>query len=144
MKWLILIPIFIFAILQTTAVSFNFILILLLLAALIGLEAESILGAFVAGIILDISGGTLLGLSSIAYFVCLFPVFIYQRRFRSQNPLYWVILFIASAIIFNLITGRGFYLGQVGIFALAGIVFYLLLARFEMVSEMDDGIRLKV
>ena len=143
MKWWLVFPVIFLVLLQTTVVSFNFLLIFLILLALVGWQSEALTSAFLGGLMMDFSGGTGLGLSSLGYLTAVGIIVIYSRRFEVANLWFWLTIFPLSDFLFRLIRSELWH-GQEGVMmAGVAVITYLLVSKLGM-REEEEGIKLKI
>ena len=143
MKWWLIFPLFVLVLVQSTITSFNLLLVFILVLSLCGLTTEAVISGFMAGLLLDILTGGILGRSSLGLLSAVFISLIYQQKFQAKNPLYWLVLFILGSAIFNLITGGGWQWVNLIIFSLSSLPLYWLFSFFGKYGE-EEGIHLRV
>lgn len=86
---------------QTTIWSFNFLLLVILILSLSLNTQESLIWAFLGGLILDLFSGGRLGFSSLGFVLITFLLQAYHRRFSFQNPF---LVFTFSVLAYLLFT----------------------------------------
>jgi cell shape-determining protein MreD len=145
MKWWLLIPAIFFTLIQTTITSFNFLLVMILILALLGTEREAIVFAFLGGLLLDLSAGRWLGISSLVFLIPVGIVIFYSRRFHIQNLLFWLVIYPISIVIYELVFSRRFDYQNSLIFLGLGLAFYRIFNRLGLMEEKEEeGIRLRI
>ncbi len=144
MKWWLIFPVILLVLLQTTVISFNFLLIFLLLVILLlGWGSDALWLAFLGGLALDLSAGTRLGLSSIAYLLSIGIVLLYGRKFQTKNVFFWMFLFVLCDGFFRLVTGIRWQ-PKDGLLMLGiALTLFLILDRLGTLIENDESIRLR-
>lgn len=85
-QYLILAPIFLFALLQGAFLQINLVLLAVLLLAVFLPAKESLWIAFISGLFLDLAKGTPLGASSFVLLVTCYLLLLYSRRFNASYP----------------------------------------------------------
>jgi len=100
--------------------------------------------AFLGGLLLDLSGGTTLGLSSLGYLLCLAIILIYSRRFQVKNIFFWLVLFFLSSLIFDLVHAKGWRLQDGLLLAALSLPIFLLLNKWGILGEGEEEIKLKI
>ena len=116
-----------------------------LLLALLGLEQESIVFAFLGGVLLDLSSGTSLGFSSVGYLLPVGIVLLYSRKFQVKSLFFWAILFFTSILVFKLVKGEIWRIKDSLIMLAIGLVVYFILNRWQLLADKEEGgIRLKI
>jgi len=114
-SYLILIPIFLFALLQGTFLPLNLVLLTVIFYANFREEKEGFLVAFIAGLFLDLAKGETLGVSSFLLLVIIFLLYLYSRRFNSHQPLFLAFFSGLSVAFFGKIL-YGFFDWKGGLF----------------------------
>ena len=122
----VLFPIFLFALLQGAFLPLNLVLLTVVILAVFRPAKEVFWTAFIAGLFLDLAGGTPLGFSSFKLLVFSFIPFLYSRRFDPRHPIF---LAIFSGLVGGFWTGH-FVWQQGVILALFAFVGGLLLRFF--------------
>lgn len=140
--YLILLPIFFFALLQGAFLPLNFVLLLVLFWASFRPTKESLLVAFLAGFFLDLAKGTPLGLSSLVLLVTCYVLRIYSRKFDAFHPLFLSIYVFLSVGFWNLVFKNFFNWREAIILAVLTLVVRIFLKFFSFVPEKEG--RLKV
>ncbi len=81
----------------------NLVLLAVLVWATIRPMRESLLVAFVAGLLLDLAQGTSLGLSSLIFLIATYILQLYSRKFDPLHPVFLPIFVFRSTIIYQLL-----------------------------------------
>lgn len=123
--YLILIPIFLFALIQGAFLPANLVLLLVLLYTVLNQGKESLWVAFLSGLILDLAKGIPFGYSSIMFLVFSFLLILYSRRFESTHWLFLPIFVLVSGGIYLWLI-KGYFDWQ----EILILIFLALLARF--------------
>ena len=143
MKYWLIIPVVLLVLLQTAVIDFNLLLVLLLSLALLGKEKEALVFGFLGGVLLDLSTGTRLGVSSLGYLLPVMIAILFARKFQTLNVIFWIVLFFGSSLFFSVLQGEIWHFKD-GLFtALLGLPVYWLASRMEIIDE-DEGIRLRI
>jgi len=142
-KWWLIFLVLFLGFLQTTITSFDSLLVLLLLLSLLGQEKEALVFAFLGGLWLDLSAGTPLGLSSLAYLASVALVLAYSRKFQLKNLFFWLVIFSLGGFLTTMIKGENWQWQESLLLAAIGAVMFLLLAKLGILGE-EEGIKLKV
>lgn len=143
MKWWLLIPVVLLVLLQTTVTGFNWLLVLLLALVLSGQEKEALVFAFLGGVLLDLSGGTTLGLSSLGYLISLALILAYSRKFQLKNGLFWLVIFLAGSFLFKAVRSEIWHWQEGLLTGGLGLFIFFLLERLGVLGE-EEGIKLKI
>jgi len=89
MQYFILMPIFLFALLQGAFLSLNLVLLTVIFFTVFGEEKTALLLiAFFSGLFLDLAKGTPLGLSATCLLLVSGLLCLYASRFNSRQPLF--------------------------------------------------------
>jgi len=128
--YLILIPIFILVVLQSSILPLNLLLALILIRAASKPDQQSFYLAFWSGLLLDLAQGTPLGLSSLIFLLASLLLFFYSKKFEaSYAPFLAVFVFLMSLLYYRTVFG---YLGwqKSLILAILTFLFSFLWQRF--------------
>jgi len=107
-NYLILFPIFLFALLQGAFLPLNLVLLVVIFFAVFRPGKESFLVAFFSGLFLDLAKGITLGVSSlILLFIC-YLLRVYSRHFNSRQPIFLAIFSSLAAILWSRVF-QGFF-----------------------------------
>ena len=107
--YLILMPIFILVVLQSSILPLNLLLALILIRTALKPDRQSFYLAFWSGLLLDLAQGTPLGLSSLIFLLASLFLFIYSKKFEaSYAPFLAVFVFLISLLYYQTVFG---YLG---------------------------------
>ena len=87
-SFFILIPIFLFALLQGAFLPLNLVLLTVIFFTVFGEEKTAFLIAFFSGLFLDLAKGTPLGLSAACLLLVSGLLCLYAFRFNSRQPLF--------------------------------------------------------
>ena len=139
MKYLVLLPIFFFALLQGAFLPLNLVLLAVLSLAVLYPMKESLLIAFGSGLFLDLVRGTPLGLSALALLVVCYLLLLYRRRFDPIHPVFLPFFVFFASLGFDLLVGDVWRWQES--FFLAGLAF---LVRFFLVRQLAAKRRLKL
>lgn len=140
--YLILIPIFVFALLQGAFLPLNLVLLTVLIFAAFKANRQALWLAFWSGLILDLSQGTWFGLSAVVFLIFTFLLILYSKRFE---PTHWVFLsffVFAGSFLYSLIFWHHSSWIQSLILFLLNF-FTLLVLRFFPI-ERGRGLKFKV
>jgi len=119
--YLILIPVFILVVLQSSILPLNLLLVLILIRASLKPDQQSFYLAFWSGLLLDLAQGTPLGLSSLIFLPASLFLFLYSKKFEaSYAPFLAVFVFLISLLYYQTVFG---YLGWQKSLLLAIIAF---------------------
>lgn len=129
MKYLLTFGVIIFlGFLQTTLISFNFLLTFVLATFLFWSLPWAFFWAFFSGLIFDIFWGGRLGLGALGFFAGLFLLIAFRQRFSLEHPLPCFGVFFLAYLLFSLLTGRPVVL-------LEGVVLAALVAAFYFLTR---------
>ncbi|PIU33233.1 hypothetical protein COY29_05450 [Candidatus Woesebacteria bacterium CG_4_10_14_0_2_um_filter_39_14] len=107
--YLILMPIFILVVLQSSILPLNLLLALILIRTALKPDRQSFYLAFWSGLLLDLAQGTPLGLSSLIFLLASLFLFLYSKKFEaSYAPFLAVFVFLISLLYYQTVFG---YLG---------------------------------
>ena len=143
MKYWLIIPVVILVLLQTAVIDFNLLLVFLLSLALLAKEKEALAFGFLGGVLLDLSAGTRLGVSSLGYLLPVMAVILFARKFQTLNVIFWIVLFFGSSLFFCVLQGETWYFKDGLLTVVLGLPVYFLASRMEIFDE-DEGIRLRI
>lgn len=142
--WLILLPIFIFALIQGAFLSLNLVLLGLLVWSAFAPGKQILLVAFVSGLIFDLTQGTPLGVSSFIFLVFTFILYLYSRRFSPSHPLFLTIFVFFSSVFYSLITNYPLVNWLEGlVLAILALIFGFL-GKFFLLEVDREKIKLKI
>lgn len=144
MKWWLIFPIFILALVQTTIIGFNFLLVFVLVISLAGGEKESFLSAFISGLFLDLLAGSPLGLSSLAFLSLTFLAFAYKRKFQAKNLFFWIVIFLVGNFFFKMVNGQIWHWKEGLLMTALALVIYFVLDKVGVLGEEEEGIKLRI
>jgi len=97
--YLILMPIFILVVLQSSILPLNLLLALILIRTALKPDRQSFYLAFWSGLLLDLAQGTPLGLSSLIFLLASLFLFLYSKKFEaSYAPFLAVFVFLISLL----------------------------------------------
>lgn len=140
--WLLLFIITIFlTILETTIVPARLILLVVLGVSLLLPEKQSLVFAFLAGLILDLVAGQTLGLSSFGFLIVSLFTSLYRRKFRAQHPAYLLPFTFFSLWLFAEISRQMFF-WQSALLNTLLILIFLPLLRFCFPGWVKAGLQL--
>ena len=141
-SYLILIPIFLFALLQGAFLPLNLVLLTVLIFAAFKANRQALWVAFWSGLILDLVQGTVFGLSAIIFLIFTFLLILYSKRFE---PTHWVFLsffvFVGS-FLYSLVFWHHLAWIQSLILVLLDFLIIFVLRFFPI--EKGRGLKLKV
>ncbi len=140
--YLILLPILILAIIQGSFLSLNLVLLMTLFWASIKPAKEGLLIAFLAGILLDLSRGTSLGISSFYLLVAASILIAYSRKFDPHHPFFITLFVFLIAGLWSLMAAHFFDWRQALILALIALVVRITLKILSIEPEQKG--RLKI
>lgn len=111
-----------------------------------GQEIESLVFAFLAGLLLDLLLGSRLGLSSLSFLPAPMVVILYKKRFSSDNVLFWLVIFLLSNFLTGLVAGKTWHWQDGLVTIILVLPTYFILSRFDFLGlgQDDEGIKLKV
>jgi hypothetical protein len=149
-KYLILLPIFIFALFQGAFLPLNLVLLTVLVwSAFAEASAGDKVGqlvffvAFLGGLFLDLAKGTPLGFSSFLFLVLSSLLILYARRFNPTHPVFLPIFVFLSANLYSLIAYRFINWFEGLILAALALIFGFL-GKYFLVEIDKEKIKLKV
>ncbi len=131
------------AFLQAVVGSFNFLLVLILIATFLLSPTKALTAAFLAGVIFDLFSGGRVGYSSLGFLVPSFLIIIYRRRFSLGNPFLLIGIILASYVIVSFATGKPlvWFEGLV-LVAIVLILRFLIPSAFQGEQEREQRLRL--
>lgn len=141
-SYLILLPILILAIIQGSFLSLNLVLLVTLFWASIKPSREGFLIAFLAGLLLDLSQGTPLGVSSFYLLVASSILIAYSRKFDPHHPFFITLFVFLMAGLWSLVTAHFFNWRQALVLALIALLVRITLKIFAIEPEQKG--RLKI
>jgi len=107
-SFFILIPIFLFALLQGAFLPLNLVLLTVIFYTVLGEEKAAFLIAFFSGLFLDLAKGTSLGLSAACLLLVSGLICLYASRFNSRQPLFLAFVSFLSQLFWGKIF-QGFW-----------------------------------
>jgi rod shape-determining protein MreD len=107
-SYFILIPIFLFALLQGAFLPLNFVLLTVIFFTVFGEEKTAFLIAFFSGLFLDLAKGIPLGLSAACLLLVSGLLCLYASRFNSRQPLFLAFVSFLSQLFWGKIF-QGFW-----------------------------------
>ena len=141
--YLILLPIFLFALIQGAFLPLNLVLLTVLVWTALRPPKESLLIAFFAGLLLDLGKGYLLGFSSFAFLVFSFTLISYSHRFDSSHPLFLTVFVFISSNLYSLVTNHFFNWPEGLVLAILALIFGFL-GKFFLAEIDKEKIKLKI
>lgn len=102
-SYLILIPIFIFTLLQGAFLPFNLVLLTVLFFTVFNPDKRSLWVAFGGGLLLDLAQGTSFGLSAAIFLFLSLVLLLYSRRFESTHWLFLTFFVFISHLVYSLL-----------------------------------------
>lgn len=132
---MILLPIFIFSLLQGAFLPLNLVLLTVLFWAIFRPAKEVFLVAFISGLFLDEALGSPLGLSSFSLLVFSFTLFLYSRRFDPHHPLFLAVFVGLTTCLWSKIFQGFFDWGQAVILGILAFAAGLFLRFFWFPSQ---------
>lgn len=140
--YLVLLPIFIFALAQGAFLKLNLVLLIVLTWATFRPPKESLLVAFFSGLLLDLAKGTPLGLSSLILLLTSYFLLLYSRRFDSLHPVFLpVAVFLISNLYYLIFYHHWFWFGSLVLALLALGLRYLLVFFIGRVDKEQIKLR---
>ena len=125
--YLILIPIFIFALLQGSFLSLNLVLMTILVFTAFNSRRQSLWAAFISGLLLDLAQGTTFGLSSLLFLGLTFLLLLYSKRFEPTHLFFLPFFVFLSVILYSLVIWQQIYLlSCLVLFSLTILVLFIL------------------
>jgi len=125
--YLILIPIFIFTLLQGSFLSLNLVLMTILVFTAFNSSRQSLWVAFTSGLLLDLAQGTIFGLSSLLFLVLAFLLLLYSKRFEPTHLFFLPFFVFFSALLYSLVIWQQIYLlSSLVLFSLTILVLFIL------------------
>jgi len=125
--YLILIPIFIFALLQGSFLSLNLVLMTILVFTAFNSRRQSLWVAFIGGLLLDLAQGTTFGLSSLLFLGLTFLLLLYSKRFEPTHLFFLPFFVFLSVILYSLVIWQQIYLlSSLVLFSLTILVLFIL------------------
>jgi len=104
-NFLVLLPILILAILESSIIPLNLVLLAIICWSVFRPAREGILTAFFAGLILDFLSGETLGFSSILFLVLSLLIYLYKNRFQANKLTFLLPFTLFSLIMIDLLEG---------------------------------------
>ena len=129
-QYLILFPIFLFALLQGAFLPLNLVLLTVIFFTVFGEEKTAFLIAFFSGLFLDLAKGTPLGLSAACLLLVSGLLCLYAFRFNSRQPLFLATVSFLSQLFWGKIFQGFWNWEQSLILGGLGLVFGWLLRSF--------------
>ncbi len=142
-SYFVLILIFLLALLQGAFLPLNLVLLMILIWAAIRPVRETIIIAFVSGLLLDCAWGTTWGISSLIFLLTAYILHLYSRKFDPLHPAFLPFFVFLSASLYSLITRHYFYWVEALILAFLVFLMRPLIKYFSLGFE-KRGIRLKI
>ncbi len=125
--YLILIPIFIFTLLQGSFLSLNLVLMTILVFTAFNSSRQSLWVAFTSGLLLDLAQGTTFGLSSLLFLVLAFLLLLYSKRFEPTHLFFLPFFVFFNALLYSLVIWQQIYLlSSLVLFSLTILVLFIL------------------
>jgi len=125
--YLILIPIFIFTLLQGSFLSLNLVLMTILVFTAFNSSRQSLWVAFTSGLLLDLAQGTIFGLSSLLFLVLAFLLLLYSKRFEPTHLFFLPFFVFFNALLYSLVIWQQIYLlSSLVLFSLTILVLFIL------------------
>ncbi|MCX6725775.1 MAG: hypothetical protein NT052_00445 [Candidatus Shapirobacteria bacterium] len=141
-SYLILIPIFLFALLQGAFLSLNLVLLTVLIFAAFKTNRQSLWVAFWSGLILDLAKGQNFGLSSLVFLLVAGLIILYSQRFEPGWPPFLTILAFSFDLILSRITNG--YLSWLSSLILALLTLILTFSWWHFVGRsLNTKIKLR-
>jgi len=140
-SWLVLIPIFILSLFQGAFLPLNLVLLLLVFWTAFRPPREGLLVAFLSGLLLDLSLGTTLGLSSLVLLAVAFILLLYRPRFDFFHPFFLPPFVFFASLFYDFLLTRHWSL--VGALVLA-ILSLILRFLFVFLGARVDRHQLKL
>jgi len=140
-SYLILIPIFIFALFQGAFLPLNLVLLTILFFTAFNANKGSLWVAFWGGLILDLAKGTPFGLSSLLFLTFSFLLILYSRRFEPTHWLFLSFFVFVSAIGYSLIVWRQINWGATLVLVLLTLIVLFILRFFPIEKKRSLKLR---
>ena len=140
--YIILIPIFIFALLQGAFLPINLVLLTVLIFTAFKTNRQALWVAFWSGLILDLAQGTTFGLSAILFLIFSFLLILYSRRFEPTHWAFLSVFIFITAFLYSFIFWHHLAWAQSLILTFLTFLTLLVLRFFPI--EKGRGIKLKV
>ena len=142
-SYLIILPIFFFALLQGAFLPLNLVLLAVIVLAAIKPLPWGLGISFWAGFFLDLAKGTTLGLSSMVFLAVAYLLILYRRKFDPYHPLFLPIFVFFSSLLYSRLAQNLWDWREAVI--LTALVFLVRpLVKYSSASFDQEGIRLKV
>jgi len=141
-SYLLLIPIFIFALFQGAFLPLNLVLLTVLFFSVFNPDKKALWVAFWGGLILDLAQGTTFGLSAAIFLFLSLLLLLYSRRFEPAHLVFLPIFVFLSSFFYSFLAWQqtSWVKGLI-LLILAGLALFVLkLFRFEKIQ----GLKLKV
>ena len=131
--YLILLPIFVFAIFQGAFLSVNLVLLVVLIWSTFRDDKKSLWVAFAGGLILDISLAKTLGLSSLLLLLSSFLIILYRRRFDPSHFVFLPVFTFFLSILFD-----HFAKGRIDVVNSLVLSFIAIIVRLVLAPFFED------
>jgi len=139
--YIILIPIFIFALLQGAFLPFNLVLLIILFYTAFKPDKNSLLMAFLGGLFLDLAQGTSFGLSALIFLILTFLLILYSPRFEPTHWLFLSFFVFVSAIGYSLIVWRQINWGTTMVLVFLTLIVLFILRFFPIEKRRSLKLR---
>lgn len=140
--YIILIPIFLFALFQGAFLPLNLVLLTILFFAAFNPDKRGLWVAFGGGLLLDLVQGTSFGLSALVFLILTFLLILYSRRFEPTHWAFLIIFVFAGSFLYSFIVWHHLAWLQSLILALLTFLTLFILRFFPI--EGRRSLRLKV
>lgn len=131
----LILTIFLSSFLQATIWPFNLVLLVVLSSAVLVSSRSGLIWAFLAGIVLDLATGQMLGFSSLIFLALAFLVNLYKSKFKAANFIYLLPFTFISAWFYYLLKGEALFVWSVVITTLLLIFIWPIL---NLIIERED------
>jgi len=90
--------------------------------------------AFLSGFIWDLIIGSRLGISSLIFLAICFLIYLYQRKFSSENILFQLVFILVSDLLFNLLNGSLLLIKETFLFMLLTLIIFFISTRLKRLN----------
>lgn len=141
-KILVLLPILILAILESTIIPLNLTLLAIISWSVLRPAKEVLLTAFVGGLILDLLTGKTLGSSSLLFLIISLVIFLYKNRFQASRLSFLLPFTFFSVALTNLTLGLPLKSVSVILTTILIIFFLPIFNFFSKVIKRNEQLKL--
>lgn len=138
MKLLILILLIIALILESSVTTASLIIPIIVVATVLLRDSVVFLLAFIFGILLDILGFKMVGVTSLFLTFLVFLILMYEKKFEIQTPSFIIFSTFLSSFIFLIIFQRGNLIFQSIFSTLIAYILFEVLRRVSFKKHEDD------